>query len=303
MKAYDRYNMFVFFFVFVVIAAGSIVRMSQSGMGCPDWPTCFGLWIPPLTEADLPPDYLDYLGKQDIDHSFNVYHTWIEYINRLLGALLGIIVLIHFVWSVRLFGKSRRAIAIASFFMLCLVIFEAWLGKLVVDGNLEVNAITYHMLGALFLGIIPLLIRYRLRERNVPVYLPKLVIRLFMLLGILLLVQIILGTQVREEIDIISKALDYGHRDLWIDRLGSSFIVHRSFTWLPLLLSSFLVYRLTKLSFLRVRNMLIGIVFVILLTALGMVYIGMPALLQPTHLIIATIFFNFIFYVLFKFSK
>jgi len=72
-----------------VIIAGGVVRTTQSGMGCPDWPKCFGRWIPPTNASELPPDFEKYLRKQDIDHTFNVYHTWIEYFNRLLGALLG----------------------------------------------------------------------------------------------------------------------------------------------------------------------------------------------------------------------
>ena len=96
---YIRYTWFVLIMVILVIAAGGIVRMTQSGMGCPDWPKCFGRWVPPTSAEQLPPDFEKYLRAQDIDHSFNVYHTWIEYINRLLGALLGVFIFIHSIWS------------------------------------------------------------------------------------------------------------------------------------------------------------------------------------------------------------
>src|SRR5258706_12661799 len=85
--------------VFLVIIAGGVVRMTQSGMGCPDWPKCFGKWVPPTNAGQLPPDFEKYLKHQDIDHSFNAFHTWTEYINRLLGALLGLLLLIQFIWS------------------------------------------------------------------------------------------------------------------------------------------------------------------------------------------------------------
>ena len=108
--------------VYLVILAGGIVRMTGSGMGCPDWPKCFGFLIPPTERSQLEwkkeykynknqmiiiDDDLLYATKKfksskefnisnwsnytKHDYSkFNVYHTWIEYINRLIGALAGL---------------------------------------------------------------------------------------------------------------------------------------------------------------------------------------------------------------------
>ena len=112
---YRRYTWFVLIMVFLVILAGGVVRMTQSGMGCPDWPTCFGRWIPPMNRSQLPPNYEKYLRTQDIDHTFNAYHTWIEYINRLLGALLGLFMFIHFIWSFKKFRKINRSVVWLSF--------------------------------------------------------------------------------------------------------------------------------------------------------------------------------------------
>ena len=117
--------------VYLVILAGSVVRMTGSGMGCPDWPKCFGYLIPPTerSQLDWKPNFQfnksqiiiideelfyapESFESNDIFESknwkkytkhdyakFNPIHTWIEYINRLIGALAGIIVLILFLYS------------------------------------------------------------------------------------------------------------------------------------------------------------------------------------------------------------
>src|SRR5687768_16526726 len=122
-KKYLNYTWFILIMVFLVIGAGGVVRMTQSGMGCPDWPKCFGRWVPPTSADQLPPDFEKYLKTQDIDHSFNVYHTWIEYINRLLGALLGVFIFIHFIWSFQKFRRTNKQVLWLSLFLLVAVSF------------------------------------------------------------------------------------------------------------------------------------------------------------------------------------
>ena len=227
-SAYIRYTQFLVVLVFLVIIAGGVVRMTQSGMGCPDWPKCFGKWIPPTTVSQLPPDFEKYLKQQDIDNTFNVYHTWIEYINRLLGALLGIFILIHAVWSFRKFFYTKRSVFLWSLGLFVAVGFQGWLGKKVVDANLAVVKITTHMLVALLIAAIPVYIIYLVREREKVKH--ATLKKLTSLALILLVLQIVLGTEVREQIDIVAKSLNYTQRELWIDRLDIFFKIHRSFS-------------------------------------------------------------------------
>jgi heme a synthase len=295
-KSYLRYTWFVFIMVFLVILAGGVVRMTQSGMGCPDWPKCFGRWIPPTSADQLPPDFEKYLKTQDIDHTFNVYHTWIEYINRLLGALLGVFIFIHFVWSVIKFRKINRSVVYLSFFLLLAVGFQGWLGKKVVDANLAVVKVTIHMLVAILIAAIPLIIihclhtKKRVQDKSLKLLSTGLIF--------ILLVQIVLGTQVREQIDEISKALQYQQRNLWIGRLDKMFLIHRSFSWLVLAGCLLLFWKGNQQPALQKKSLFILIIVIgTILLGVIMMYMGIPALAQPLHLLTACLLvlaiFNF----------
>ena len=288
--SYNRYTFFIVFFVFLVVLAGGIVRTTQSGMGCPDWPKCFGLWVPPIHENQLPPDFEKYLSKQDIDHTFNVYHTWVEYINRLLGALLGLLILIHLAWTVRIRKEVSSTVLVISFLMLLMVGFTGWLGKVVVDNNLAVVKITIHMLSALALAILPLLI---LRERNYfNMKRGNYPTAFLLVLGLGLLIQLYLGTVVREEIDVISKGLNYGSREIWISKLNMGFFIHRSFSWVILILSGFLFW---KSGYSRFEGILLTLIFSLLVIGVIFVYARFPAFLQPLHLLISLVLISLCF--------
>ena len=169
-----------FILVLLVIFAGSMVRMTGSGMGCPDWPKCFGYLIPPTTEKDvfwksnfnykkgvmilrnekfysakidflssnefISSNWLEYT-KHDYNE-FSVMNTWFEFINRFIGAIAGLSTLIIFLFSFSLL-KTKPGVTIMSFIVLLSMLFQAWLGKLVVDSNLSPYKITVHMLMAI----------------------------------------------------------------------------------------------------------------------------------------------------------
>lgn len=287
-QKYLRYTWFLLVMVFLVIIAGGVVRMTQSGMGCPDWPRCFGRWIPPTDASQLPPDFEKYLGKQDIDHSFNAYHTWIEYINRLLGALLGVFIFIHFIWSFVRFRKTNKAIVWLSFLLLVTVGFQGWLGKKVVDHNLAVVKVTTHMLVALVIAAIPIIIIYRLEkwERKADTWLKNISVAAL----VIILAQIVLGTQVREQIDEISKSLDYQQREVWISQLDNLFLVHRSFSWLVLAACLAIVWKARPYTaFKKITWLILSMVGLTLILGLIMMWGNIPAWAQPTHLLLACI--------------
>ena len=292
---YLRYTWFVLVMVFLVIIAGGVVRMTQSGMGCPDWPRCFGRWIPPVNASQLPPDFEKYLRQQDIDHTFNVYHTWIEYINRLLGALLGVFIFIHALWSFIKFRKTGRRIVLISFLMLLAVGFQGWLGKKVVDANLAVVKITVHMIVALIIAALPLLIIAALTNNKVAA--GKFLKRMSVIALLLLLIQVILGTEVREQIDEISKTLNYSQRSSWISRLDNYFLIHRSFSWIVAAICLVVYWKSRSIPQLRQQGFFIlSLVSFSILMGLVMYFTGIPALAQPLHLLSAALLVITLFY-------
>ena len=97
-------------FVYLVIIAGSVVRATGSGMGCPDWPKCFGKWVPPTSVSELPADYKEvYAEEHHAVAEFNVWNTWTEYLNRLVGAVLGVLIFIQLIVSFK-FRKEKKSI-------------------------------------------------------------------------------------------------------------------------------------------------------------------------------------------------
>jgi len=267
----------------VLIFVGGLVRAAGAGLGCPDWPQCFGMWIPPTTVTELPAEYDASL--------FNPLHTWLEYINRLIGVLIGFLITLTFAASFK-YRKSDRVITYFSALAFVMVLFQGWLGGQVVRSGLSAGMITIHMIIAMALLATLFYATFRsLRSRITLSLNPSLKKHLLIVSGALLLitlVQMIMGTQVRESVDIAKNVMELP-RSQWIDSLGGLYSVHRSFSWILVALAGYLVYqsraqhvskRLNKLSvfiaILIVSQMFIGI---------GMERLGMMGVFQVLHLV------------------
>lgn len=293
--AFLKFSKVILVNVFLVILAGGVVRMTQSGMGCPDWPKCFGKWIPPTNVNQLPVNYKELYAFKYIDTSFNPYHTWIEYINRLLGVLLGLLLIIQFFWSLA-YWKSDRKIVWLSFTLLVLTGFQGWLGSKVVEANLEAVKVTTHMLVALIIAALSVTIIQFSSSNKVLIENKKL--KVFSLITIiLLLIQIVLGTQVREQIDHISASLQFDHREEWIGKLDNIFDFHRTFSVLIVAACIYLFFQYRKYFSLQTGTYLI-LICVLLNIFLGVVmtYLDIPAIAQPFHLLLSSILITAVYY-------
>ena len=316
--------------VYLVIVAGALVRMTGSGMGCPDWPKCFGYYIPPtdIKELTWTPNRTfkegqvviknekllvaksDFTTTQTFDESqwrpytkhdyaiFNAIETWIEYINRLIGALAGLVVFIMALISIG-FWKSNKKVTLFSWLTVLLMGFQGWLGARVVYSVLNPVKITIHMVVALIIvGIILYIINIATNKVYNFSYNKKFKTIVLITL-ILTLFQIVLGTQVRQYVDDQVKVLGYNQMHLILKNPTISFYVHRSFSIIILILNVYLFIfnRKLLLGFSKI-NWVIALIGIEIFTGIAMYYFDFPYTSQPIHLVIASLLFGVQFYLL-----
>jgi cytochrome c oxidase assembly protein subunit 15 len=330
-------NKLTIIMIFLVILAGGIVRSTGSGMGCPDWPKCFNRLIPPTDVSQLPDDYeqhyidgrekknerfantLDKLGfgelaykirndKTILEHEeFNAAKTWTEYINRLTGAILGLFLLATFVLSFS-FVNNKKRIFYLSLSNLFLVFFQAWMGSIVVSTNLTPWVITVHMLLALVILAISIYTYFHAKVYSERVVLLTkssgiLWIKVLAIAMVTLtLIQVVIGTDIRESIDIISANFKAQNRELWIAELGDSFLWHRELALATIILNG-LLFMMVRSRFAKhsehsqIMNTIIILLVIQIVSGLILAYFGMPAYMQTVHLILSALVFGSQFYL------
>ncbi|WP_452220337.1 COX15/CtaA family protein [Lacinutrix salivirga] len=314
--------------VYLVIIAGAVVRMTGSGMGCPDWPKCFGYYIPPTQASDLEfkanheykkgiviiKDEALLVAKTNFNSSqainlnnwepyathdyaiFNPLHTWVEYINRLFGALSGIPILIFTVISFS-FWRKNKWITILSILTVFSMAFQAWLGKTVVDSNLSPYKITIHMVMALVIVAFILYLIFASKTSFKTQVLDSKFKNVLLFAIILTLIQTVLGTQVREHVDEQVKAIGQV-KELWLQNPTLNFYIHRTFSFLVFFTNVWLYLRNRKLNLgYNKMNLVLLCIVLEVITGIAMYYFDFPFLSQPLHLVIATILFGIQFYV------
>lgn len=308
--------------VYLVIVAGALVRMTGSGMGCPDWPKCFGYYIPPtdikeltwepnrqfrdgqviirdeklwVAEGDFTtgetydPENWRLYTKHDYA-IFNPAHTWTEYLNRLVGALGGLAVLLMAIFS---FATSNRRIILLSWLSLFLMVFQGWLGATVVYSVLNPVKITIHMLMALVIVMVILYIIRLARTDSARNIVYDGGFRKVLVLAIVLsLIQIALGTQVRQLVDERSV-------QGFLADPGIALYFHRSLSVLVLLVNGFLLLRnrMRRLGHEEMR-WVVGLILLEIVTGIAMYYFEFPFGTQAFHMVAAAILFGLQFYLL-----
>ncbi|MGB0427864.1 MAG: COX15/CtaA family protein [Flavobacteriales bacterium] len=312
--------------LYLVVFAGSIVRATGSGMGCPDWPQCFGYLIPPTSEDQISwkaeksfeagqliiheeklweatsdfttsqtfePKHWEIYTKHDYA-KFNAAHTWTEYINRLCSAVLGVfcLLLLIFVYT----KKQALPIKTLAWLILLGTLFQAWLGAKVVDSVLNPVKISIHLYMALLLiaWSIALVDRAygqaKLSSPKLPRHLKNLIL-IFFIIG---LIQLVLGTQIRQEIDQIAIGFSDQQRGLWVDFISYRLTIHIALAYTLLILCA-LVWRKIKTIFGEGGILIkLSLLSLILSYSVGLIFrnFDFPAWAQPVHIVLSVVLFG-----------
>ncbi|MFC6097878.1 heme A synthase [Flavobacterium qiangtangense] len=317
--------------VYLVIVAGAVVRMSGSGMGCPDWPKCFGYYIPPTDISELTwtpnrdfekgqviirgekllvaQDNFNSGKTFDESHwqtytkhdyaSFNPTHTWVEYINRLFGALAG---LACFAMAIASFSywKQNKKITLPSWLVVFMMGFQAWLGATVVYSVLNPVKITVHMVMALVIVCVILYILHLAKPKiNTSLKFDKVFDSVMIISLILTLTQIILGTQVRQYVDEQVKIVGYDGMAKILEDPIIGFYFHRTFSFVVLAINVILITRNRKLQLgFKKINWVLWLLAIEILSGISMYWYDFPFGSQTIHLVIASLLFGTQFYLI-----
>lgn len=128
---------------FCVVVLGAYVRLSDAGLGCPDWPGCYGRLVAPATVE--PPTSV---GQAFPDGRVDVAKAWKEMAHRYLAGALGVLILAIGIMAWRRRGEMARPPVLPGVLPV-LVAFQAALGMWTVTLLLKPAVVTAHLLGGM----------------------------------------------------------------------------------------------------------------------------------------------------------
>ena len=267
---------------YLLIFVGGLVRVSGSGMGCPDWPKCFGRWIPP-TNIDQIPSYIDAT-------SFNIVLAWIEYGNRSLGVLVGFSIIILNIIAIYYFRKETKLL-VSAILSLILVSANGGLGAIVVSSILNPFLVSLHMILALMLVSVlsyACIESYKLIniKKFKDLEINKSLSNSLIIFWILIVIEILLGTGIRTNLELVSIENPLLSKGELLNALDSYKYLH-SFLGFTLLFLSIYIYsqlRENKLYIARFLGIFIlGMIIVQIFLGEMMVFFELPQLTRLFH--------------------
>ncbi len=329
-KLNRRFGLLTISSVFLLLIAGGVVRSTGSGMGCPDWPKCFDKYVPPTDINQLPPNYRDtYLEKRlkkaqkfaamirkfgfneeadqllkdpelYIPEDFNTRKAWTEYINRIVGALSGVFALGFFITLFKARYSADRIKFWCGTIGFILMLFNGWLGSIVVATNLFPLLVTIHYLAA-YAALTFFMISVLQADAGESRTALKKFRLFYVFLLVFSLVQIAYGTQLRQLSDTgIKSGQLYRDGTLHTDVLGSVFNIHQLFAILLILLSCIPLFRLWKNIDKKWRSVAMAIPVTLIVQYVSGVLnlrFNFPFIPQVSHIFFAGVIFGLSLYI------
>ena len=302
LRRFRHINLATLIVLYLLIFLGGIVRSTGAGMGCPDWPRCFDQWVPPTEVSQLPEDYQQrYADHGYASMAFNPVKTWTEYINRLFGALTGLFIIATLVasWPLR---REHPLLFRLSALNLVLVLFQGWLGSVVVRTNLADIVISLHFAVAFIIVTIASITFWKALLLNFPeeyqlVDNRKGVVRWGLFVMAVTLLQVFLGTSLRAEVNHAIEVLGPQNPAQWLSMTGSVFTFHKLWayaTWVVNLLFGLKLLRtpLQKLDQVLALGMMVTVSLQAVMGASLAVW-DFPAVPQALHVMMAALLFGF----------
>lgn len=140
MIAFRSLNVFALVLCFCVIVFGAYVRLADAGLGCPDWPGCYGHVVVPDADHEVAAAQHKYPQRPVEAHK-----AWKEMIHRYLASTLGLVI-VGLAWLSRRVPQAPRRLPL---FLVALVVFQGLLGMWTVTWQLKPIVVTAHLFGGL----------------------------------------------------------------------------------------------------------------------------------------------------------
>lgn len=296
-NSFKKVSYFTLIVLFLLIGVEGMVRVTGSGMGCPDWPTCFGQWVPPTCDCSLG-DYHEIYKDHGypVGTNFDLQKTWIQYFNRLLGIMSAILIMltVFYAYKTRVVHRSAyRGVRLC----VVMVMIKGVLGAIFVKLNLprQGESLPY-LLTILILSTLAYSIATVKKAESDEIISTSITLRYLVMLSLILTtIQLISGMEIRRTTERLVGISPYQ----WLQQNEVEFTLHRlnSLVILPinyLLWTKFRAYDFSKMA-------LCGVVISLILqlaTGVLMNCLHLPLIAQIVHLLLPAILFCSQFYIL-----
>ncbi|TDU80987.1 cytochrome c oxidase assembly protein subunit 15 [Prosthecobacter fusiformis] len=317
---FQRLALIAFITVEVLIFVGAVVRATGSGLGCPDWPFCYGCVVPPTSAEDIDFTKIDLekfrakaarhgrdpatITPETLKAEFDPVATWVEYINRLTSLPVGFSMLALLIASFGQIRLQRKRVFLASVTAFALVLINAWLGARVVFSGLKPGIITLHMALAILLQCVLVYTAWRANDRPWTLpwknSLPSSRLRwLAWGLFALIVIEGVMGSQVRELTDHLAHTHAGEPRSQWVIELENSwvYLVHRSFSWL-ILVAGIAFLQLSRKHLTRAGWLewsIISLIFSQMILGIVLAHVGIVGIAQVLHIGLSSLLVSALF--------